>query len=128
AGGERRTVSASPPRAAHPRIPATLPRPTRQQDADLQRRLWAFRRERRRERHREPYQQAPQEAEAPSRIRSDRFEAISRLLHREIRRLAIEPHPARVREGAFVARSGFPARLGGVLTRGQGKAARGEAL
>ena len=63
ARGERRAVSAAAPRAAHSRVSAALPRPARQQDADLQRRLRAFRRERRRKRDRKPYQQASQEAE-----------------------------------------------------------------
>ena len=77
-----------------------------------------------------PHQQVEKEAEASSGVRSDRFEALSRLLHRKI----VSPDfaaPACLKAPAprcFSCRNsiGFPARLWGVLNRGR-EAARGEA-
>ena len=84
---ERRAFSSSAPGAADPRVPAALSRSARQQDANLQRRLRALRRGCRRERHREPHQQIAQETQASAGFRPDRFQAVPRLLHREIGRL-----------------------------------------
>ena len=80
-------VSSSAPGAADPRVSAALSRSARQQDANLQRRLWAVRRGCRRERDREPHQQVAQETQASAGFRPDRFQAVPRLLHREIGRL-----------------------------------------